>query len=199
MALPGNVLVSPFSPASFDEPDDITRLPRTTDFELGGTALNNPSQGLQVQNWKFSYSGGNVVVAPDPYAVETVLFAQANVTEVSGSFTQNMGATVVFVANGQATLWFFDTNLGAMTFVNLPVGARTPMLALDDKRASASSYSDILLFYLLNNDLVYTQQRDRFTIPRVLHTFSGPLVSILRCGMNKGLRLQIEVEGANAV
>jgi hypothetical protein len=193
MALPGDTLVGPpYSPAPFDEPDDILRSPLTQDYELGGTALNNPSQGLQVQNWKFSYVGSDVVVSPDPYSSSTVLFTRAGITQLSGTFDQNMNAAVTFIDGAGAWIWFFDITLNAMTFLALPVGTRTPFLTMDDKRPTANSYNDMLLFFILNGDLVYRQQRNRFGVQRVLHSFNSTDVDILRCGMNKGLRIQIE-------
>jgi hypothetical protein len=195
MALPGNVLVEPFQPAPFDEPDDVPRVPLTTDLELGGTALNDPSFGLQVKDWKFFYVLDDVVVAPAAGGATTVLFNRPNVTEVSGAFDQNMNPAVAFVDDLGAWLWFFDTVPGAYVFLELPAGTRTPFLTMDDKRATANQYNDILLFYVLNTNLTYRQQRNRFAIERILYSFNGPEVDILRVGMNKGLRVQIEVEG----
>ena len=195
MALPGNVLVEPFQPAAFDEPDDIPRSPLTTDLELGGTALNDASQGLQVRDWKFFYLVSDVVVAPAAGGVTTILFNRPGVTQLSGTFDQNMNPAVTFVDGAGAWLWFFDTTLNAYTFLELPPGTRTPFLTMDDKRSTANSYNDILLFYVFNTNLVYRQQRNRFNVERILHSFNGPQVDILRCGMNKGLRVQIEVEG----
>jgi hypothetical protein len=195
MAMPGNVLVEPFQPAPFDEPDDIPRNPLTTDFELGGTALNDPSFGLQVKDWKFFLVLNDVVVAPAAGGVATVLFTRPGVTEVSGAFDQNMNPAVAFVDGTGAWLWFFDTVPNAYTFLALPAGTRTPFLTMDDKRATANSYNDILLFYVLNTNLTYRQQRNRFDVERILYSFNGPQVDIMRVGMNKGLRVQVEVEG----
>jgi hypothetical protein len=195
MALPGNVLVEPFQPAPFDEPDDVPRVPLTTDLELGGTALNDPSFGLQVKDWKFFYVLDDVVVSPAAGGLTTVLFNRPGVTEVSGAFDQNMNPAVAFVDGAGAWLWYFDTVLNAYTFLALPAGTRTPFLTMDDKRPTANSYNDILLFYVLNTNLTYRQQRNRFGIERILYSFNGPEVDILRVGMNKGLRVQIEVEG----
>jgi hypothetical protein len=195
VALPGNVLVEPFSPAPFEPPDDTPRSPLTTDLEKGGTALNDPSQGLMVKDWKFFMVLDDVVVAPAGGGVATVLFNQPGVTEVSGSFDQNMNPAVAYVDGAGAHLWWFDTTVGAMVFTDLPVGVRTPFLTLDDKRAIANTYSDILLFYVLNTNLCYRQQRNRYGVERILYSFNGPQVDILRVGMNKGLRVQVEVEG----
>jgi hypothetical protein len=197
MALPGNVLVEPFQPAPFDEPDDIPRVPLTTDYELGGTALNDPSFGLQVKDWKFFYTSfdGSVIVGPAAGGAGSVLFTRLGVTEVSGAFDQNMNPAVTFIDGTGAWLWFFDTALNAYTFFELPPGTRTPFLTMDDKRPTANTYNDILLFYVLNTNLVYRQQRNRFAVERILYSFNGPEVDILRVGMNKGLRVQIEVEG----
>jgi hypothetical protein len=197
MAMPGNVLVEPFQPAPFDEPDDVPRVPLTTDLELGGTALNDPSFGLQVKDWKFAYTDfdGNVFVAPAGGGVANMLFTRLGITQLSGAFDQNMNPAVAFIDGTDAWLWFFDTVLNAYTFLALPAGARTPFLTMDDKRPTANSYNDILLFYVLDTNLVYRQQRNRFQVERILHSFNGPQVDILRVGMNKGLRVQIEVEG----
>jgi hypothetical protein len=197
MAMPGNVLVEPFQPAPFDEPDDQPHVPLTEDFELGGTALSDPSQGLQVKNWRFFLAGNDVSVEPEVGGSPTVLFTRTGVTWVSGSFDQNMAAAVAFIANDQATLWYFDTVLNAYTFFDLPAGARTPFLTMDDKRPTANSYNDILLFYVLDTNLVYRQQRNRYQVERILYSFNGPLVDITRCGMNVGLRVQVEVEGTD--
>lgn len=195
MAMPGNVLVEPFQPAPFDEPDDVPHIPPTEDLELGGTDLNDPSQGLQVKDWKFFLVGNDVAVAPAAGGVATILFTRPNVTWVSGAFDQNMAPAVVFINNDQATLWYFDTVDNAYVFFDLPVGVRTPFLTMDDKRAIANQYNDILLFYVLDTNLCYRQQRNRYQVERILHSFNGPQVDIMRCGMNKGLRVQIEVEG----
>ena len=135
MALPGNVLVEPFQPAPFDEPDDIPRVPLTQDYELGGTALNDPSFGLQVKNWRFDYVGGDVVVAPDPYTVNTVLFTRAGVTRSLGCFRPEHeprrglrgrhGRMAVVLRHGAQCLH---------VFLELPAGTRTPFLTMDDKR-----------------------------------------------------------------
>jgi hypothetical protein len=195
VALPGNILVEPFSPAPFEPPDDIPRVPLTTDLEKGGTALNDPSFGLQVKDWKFFLVANDVTVAPAAGGVGTVLFTRPGVTEVSGSFDQNMNPAVVYVDATGAHLWWFDTTVGTMVFTDLPAGVRTPFLTMDDKRSVANTYNDILLFYVLNTNLCYRQQRNRYGVERILHSFNGSQVDILRVGMNKGLRVQIEVEG----
>lgn len=198
MAMPGNVLVEPFEPSPFKPPDDVPRVPLTQDFEKGGTALNDPSQGLQVRDWRFFYTSATneVLVRPaDGSGVDSVLFTRTGVIEVSGSFDQNMNPAVTFIDGTGAWLWFFDTTLGTMTFLALPVGVRTPFVTMDDKRAIANTYNDILLFYVLDTNLCYRQQRNRFQVERILYSFNGPQVDILRVGMNLGLRVQIEVEG----
>ena len=51
MSLPAGGLSSSVVAADLLEPDNWRRPSLLVDYELGGVALNDPSQGLQVQPW----------------------------------------------------------------------------------------------------------------------------------------------------
>lgn len=195
MALPGNVLSSSPVKAEFLQPDASGRKSKTEDFERGGVALNDVSQGMNVQDWRVRIVGTTMRLGVYPDGVESDLFLAAEVSEVSLAFDQLMRPAVAYMQAGIAKLYWYDTALSAQS--TLTIGAvRTPFLCLDDKRATQSSTSDILLFYLTGTELRYRQQRDRFTIERTLATGLDGGSFITRCGMGTNLRLHIEISGA---
>ena len=195
MSLPEDRLAETPVPADLLSPDDLGRPTPTVDYERGGIALNDPTQGRNYQNWRVRVVNGEVRVVHEPYsATETVLFADAAISQVSIAFDQNMRPTVAFVAAGQAKLYWWDTLLSTQVTVDLDADVRTPFVTLDDKRDGAMARSDILLFYIRGSKLYYRQQRDRYTVERELWTLPSGEFFIKRCGMNRVLRVQIELE-----
>ena len=195
MSLPGNALSVPARPGQLLAPDNLGRPLRTTDYELGGIALNDPSQGLQVRNWRLTLVGNEVRVAGDPYTTETVVFTETGITEVSMAFDANMQPAVAYLAFSIAKLRWYDATVPGYDTVILPSDARSLVLVMDDKRDSAAAYRDVLLFYIRTNRLCYRQQRERFFTERTLCWFEGNAVSISKAGMNDALRMQIELVG----
>jgi hypothetical protein len=177
------------------QPDAIGRPSRIEDYELGGIALNDASQGLQVQNWRLQLVGTEIRVAPEPYTSETVLITAAGITQCSLAFDQNMNPAVAYMQFNQAKLYWFDSVPGEMVTTTLASDVRSPFLSMDDKRDKSNTRNDVLLFYIRSNRLCYRQQRDRFNTERTLAWFDGNLLSIRKAGMNDGLRMQIEVVG----
>lgn len=195
MSMPGDAISSTAVQAALLSPDNRDRTDLLLDYELGGVALNDPSQGLQVQPWEAWSDGAHVWVAPSPgRSPTTLLLTGSGITEVALSFDQNMRPTVAYVEAGLAKLFWFDTSIGAMVTTSY-AGATSPMLTLDDKRpvATLGGTSDVLFFYLLAGSLCYRQQRDRFTIERVLGAVPPASTRINRVGMGANNRLQIWV------
>ena len=137
------------------------------DYELGGVALNDPSQGLRVKTWTLQLVGDDVTIYADDVAA-TTLFTRTGITEISLAFDQNMRPFVAFVQDGQAKYWWYDTAEGAQVFSDLAAGAVTPRCCIDDKRPTENGTSDIILAYVLNNDVYFRAQRDRFTVEYLL-------------------------------
>lgn len=197
MSLPYDVLSPTPAPAALLVPDDLGRRTRVQDYERGGIAVGDPSQGLDVQNWRLRLLGTDLLLSPEPYDTETAILVIAGVTELSLSFDQNMNVSVAYVELGQAKLYWYDTALPGYTTTILAADVRSPFLSFDDKRPFATTINsnDILLFYLRSNRLCYRQQRERFLTERTLAWFDGSQVTIKRAGMNRGLRMQIEMAG----
>lgn len=161
------------------------------DYERGGIAVNDPSQGLRVQEWMFYYRDGVVYCKADLTA-EFAIFAADGVTALSGSFDQNMRPIVAYLIGKECRLNWYDTLAGTRrddSFGEL----RTPKLSLDDKRSSQFQASDVIFSYIRDGNLCYRQQRDRYTVERILRSGLSEYAKIISVGMTHGWRLQFEI------
>lgn len=189
--LPGDgTLVDPALPAPFlwkmRDRDDLL-----TDYEQGGTALNQAGGSLVAQTWTFGYTAPDVWVQ-DAEGNKTVLFSKPGITELAGAFDQNMNQFVAYVDATGAHFWWYDTTQSSQVFTDLPSGSTTPRCCMDEHRAVYAADSDIILAYKRSGNLCYRRQRDRYATEYVLESpFPHELI---RVGMNTILRLQFEWE-----
>lgn len=195
--LPANSASSFPIPALFLRPDD--RLTSDLlDYERGGIAINDPSGGLDVQDWMCWYENLEVAVSPVD-GIRQVLFARAGVSQLSFSFDQNMRPVVVFVQDGTTYLWWYDTLAAAHVFTSFGTEMRTPRVTLDDRRLATSSTSDVIFAYIRfdagtnSHALCYRQQRDRYTVEQVLRTGLSAKTRLKSIGVSSNLRLQFEL------
>lgn len=166
------------------------------DYELGGIALQDTSQGLMYQVWKLELlrdpdSGLVYVYISAPATVRTLLFSRMDITEASFAFDQNMNPFVCFMAGGVATFWWFDTVDLTQKFTDLPAGSTSPKCCLDDKRGFQLGRSDIVLGYIRSGRLFTREQHDRYLIEYDM----GAVIpgELMRVGMNSGRRLMFAV------
>jgi hypothetical protein len=164
----------------------------TRDYEDGGIALNDPSQGLQYQRWRCRIFGDYVVLDAEE-VLPQVIFVGAELTECSIAFDQSMRPALAVVEAGQAKLQWFDTSVGEQVITFLDPDVVTPRVTLDDKRNRQSEIADVILAYVRLGGLYYRQQRDRFLIEYLLD--AGPHTGINKIGMNKHFRLQFSMMG----
>lgn len=193
MSLPGDVLSATPVAAPLLAPDNAVRLKLTEDFERGGVALNDPSQGLDVRDWRVFTDGTGVWVVPVPAlgAEPVLLLTGSGITEVALAFDQNMQPTVAYVEAGLLKLWWYDSLLGAMTTTSYP-GATGPMLTLDDKRRTQLGGSDILFAYVREGFAYWRQQRDRYGVEYLMGETLGA-VRITQLGMGENGRVQFKM------
>lgn len=159
------------------------------DYEMGGVAIENPSLGLLYQAWTFWLDGSAIKCGPLTGG-ETVLLSVSGATSVSGTFDRNMRPSVAYAVGDTGYLWWFDTVTNGMVTTAFP-GISEIRVAHDDKRPTADFRSDVIVAYTRAGSLFYRQQRDRYTIERLLAT---DLVGQLRnMGMTTALRLQFEI------
>lgn len=193
MSLPAGGLVVTTVPSGLVAPDSLVRSPLTLDYELGGVAVGDTSQGLSSTTWRARVVGSEARLSAAPYTTETVLITVAGITEVSLAFNQSMAPHLAYVSAGVAKLWWFDTAVSAMATMVMASDVRSPFLTLDDKRSIAGASNDILMFYLKGNSLYYRQQRDRFQTEYLLKAFTITVAGINKVGMSTGIRLHVEI------
>lgn len=203
--IPGNGLSNPALPLPFLYPKDIDT-DSTFAYELGGIALSDSSQGLQIQAWKVEIvpigdgSTANAVIS-SATQLPLVLFNLPDFTEISLAFDQNMKPFVAYVSQGNPGFYWYDATLPGDRFTALPPNSTTPRCTLDDDRALeiSSGRSDIIIAYILSNNLVFRMERDRYTIEYVLYNNLNlvPITnaSLNRIGMDTGYRLQFFLTG----
>jgi hypothetical protein len=73
------------------------------------------------------------------------------------------------------------------------VEQRSPRLTLDDKRSSQFGNSDVMFGYMRGQSLCYRQQRDRYTIERVLRTDLPEDIRLKNIGMMSNWRLKFNL------
>lgn len=166
----------------------------SVDYEDGGKAIQDVSEGLLFQRWRARlFRAGTVdsyVMLDAPTVPEFIALELPNMTEVSFSFDQSMRPAIAFVQEGVAKLWWYDTTVPGMTITEIGEDIITPRISYDDKRILGSrgfSISDLILGYVLNNNLYMRMQRDRFTVEYLLAEDVNPLIKI---GFSRELRLQ---------
>ena len=191
MALPSNAASSTAISAPFLAPDDIIRSSLLVDYELAGADVNDPSQGLQVQNWEARLSGNAMQCKPVSGSTWTTITSVASVTELALAFDQNMRPAVAYVAGGVAYFYWYDTTPAAYVTTTL-TSATSPICSMDDKRLAESQSRDMILCYIRAGTVYYRQQRDRFTIERSLGAVPSGKTRIRRWGMSEIYRFQLE-------
>ncbi|WP_444897898.1 hypothetical protein [Microbulbifer sp. SSSA005] len=139
-----------------------------TDYEMGGVAIQNPSEGLEYQIWRARILNDGTEIVLDAREVDAyTIITGTNITEVSLAFDQNMRPVIAYVESGTAKLCWYDSSQGVQVTTSWP-GVITPQVSLDDKRPIQPSASDVIFAYLrsVNGEqrLYYRQQRDRYTV-----------------------------------
>lgn len=190
MSLPDNVLSTTSIPFMFTGGRSLS-VTKVLDFEKGGIAINDASMGLLYQTWRARLIKNDVVLDA-PSVPEFIHFTATGISEISFTFDQNMRPALAYVQDGTSKLRWWDSTVSGYDIVSLPAGSITPRVSMDDKRASQSAISDIILAYIRSGTLYYRQQRDRFLTERSLAT--GLTTGLIKIGMNNRFRMQFMLE-----
>ena len=190
--LPDNVLSTVAVPSTFEPPRNRFK-EDLLDYELGGVALNDATQGLRVKVWRGQYIDGAIVLDA-PGVVPTEVFVAADISEFQFTFDQNMQPFVTYIQDGQARYRWYDATIPDFVIHDLPVGAITPRCALDDKRRTQGAVSDIILAYALADTLYMRVQRDRYGTDYVLAAALAG-AELEQVGMNNLGRFQFRLKG----
>lgn len=164
----------------------------------GGIAINDGSQGREVQFWTCRYEGGNINVID---AVGTVQYSLpvADVRTCCLAFDSNMAVAIAYMKDDGGYLYFWNglTN----QYETLHNGDITSCRVCVDKTSRFfEGQSDVVFAYVSNGTSAhYRYQRERYVTehdvdPQPDITTDNPLI---RLGPTEGNRLQFEffVEG----
>lgn len=193
MAIPEDRLSTTVQATDFLSPD--SNAPSyVIDYELGGIALNDPSEGLDYQTWVAEIVGTTITLRADSVA-ETVVYSgsgSSDITEVSLAFDQNMRLHLAYIDNGITYFTWYDPNIPGAVTTNYGADVKHPRLCLDDKRPFAISSSDIILTYIKNGNLYFRQQRDRYETEYLLASSVDPDLYKVGMGTNNRLHWQFQ-------
>lgn len=165
------------------------------DLELGGIALNDPTQGLGLKAWIawIDKDTQTIKLKPcDDSQPVTTQVVGSSLSFVSLAFDTNMQPAIVYIDHGVTYFRWFDPTIPAFTVTTLP-DVRDARVCTDDKRQVLTPSTDVILAYFRGDTLYYRQQRDRYTIERVLklNVPAGPRLTNM--GMNDVNRVQFNL------
>lgn len=162
--------------------------------QRGGIALQDPSQGLDLQSWYGVWSSvdSTVYLTPALTGIAQAIFTEPDVVEFSFAFDSNMRWTAVTrKADGVIKLRWYDATIGGYATTEF-TGVYSVKLCHDDKRKYqvTKGASDVILSYIKGNSLYWRVQRDRYEVEYLGTDDLTPGVEITNFGMNDKYRLQ---------
>jgi len=161
-------------------------------YTEGGPSLLNPAEGTLGTTWRVKLKENKYVYLESLTHPETLIHTGVSITWVSLAFDVLMNPLYIWVDQGETFLSWYDAVVADRVITSFGSGLVTPTLDLDAKNPIHSGYADVIFAYLkADMKLYYRQQRERFTVERLLS--DGPFVSIVRTGMNKLNRFQFEL------
>src|SRR5690606_19984672 len=111
------------------------------DWELGGVALNDPSQGLMVKVWHAFTTHDRdtdvvTVWVEAPGVPATELFSGLGITEVELAFDQKMKPSVAYQQGDDAQISWYEATIPGMRHTRLSSGSRTMRCTMDERRTA---------------------------------------------------------------
>lgn len=201
MALPSYTLKIP---AQVEPYVDISYAPYRFNIaeSFGGTALNDPSEGLQVKGWRIAWDSTTAWVSIKDITKDDPplnLFQVPMLQGITFCFDSNMQPVVGYETLDGSFLYYFNNVTNTFSTLTLPSGCRSLRLYHDDKRLVPVQLgkTDAVLFYLKEDKLLCRIQRERYLTEHTLATLASKKCLIRRLGMTRALRIQIELTGEN--
>lgn len=167
MALPGNTVSSSPVPSPFLLPDGRALDNPLEDYERGGIALQDPSQGLNVRTWRAFVTDEGIWLQSRQGALPLFYIPGEEINLVSLAFDNNMNPVICYRQLEVVKLNWYDTTVNSRVTTQYP-DALTGAVTLDDKRPTQDAVNDVLFFYVKDEGVYYRQQRDRFGVERRL-------------------------------
>ena len=186
----GAILSTTPTPSAYLTPDVLVTS-GVMDWERGGVAISDSSEGLNTTSWYAYISGDDAIVGFDVPS-EYVVLTSAGISSVSIAFDRNMRLNIAYEAGGVSYFRWYDA-LTASDVTDVLTGCRSPRLTHDDKRDISDSTADILCCYLKGDSLCYRLQRDRYDTEYVLYTALPTTVRLRNVGMTTNNRIKFVI------
>lgn len=159
-------------------------------LEDGPRGIQDPDAGASFQVWRGEVVRNQCIISAPNHAAQ-VIYTGSDITDFSFTFDTNARLCHCVTDGGVTRFFFFNTLTGQPDELTLP-GVTTPKCTLDDRRVTQTTEADVMLAYLKpDGGLYYRQQRDRYTIERLLS--AGPFTALEKMYKSSTLRLQFEV------
>lgn len=157
----------------------------------GGIAINNGSQGREVQFWTVSYDGAHINVDAEMSGSGSYVLPVAGVLACCLAFDSNMAVAIGYMTASGGHLYYFDSLTGSYQTLDFP-RALSCRVAVDKTNAFYSAKSDVIFAYVRDDDTVqYRQQRDRYAIDYPVGVANGE--TLIRVGPSVDNRLQLQL------
>lgn len=165
----------------------------TEDYEMGGIAIQDPSEGVNYQPW-FGYwrDDGALCVRPAIDGEDIVLFSEPDIFEFSFAFDQNMRwYAATQRTDGSFRFRWYDSLIEGYATLELS-GIGGFKVTQDDKRDVLVQLgrSDVLLTYIKDRKLYIRNQRERFQVEHLLAENLPKNIRITNFGMTERYRVQ---------
>lgn len=136
------------------------------DFEQGGIALNDGSQGTDVQLWSGIYLDGGFQLSA-PTVPPTIVYSTPNVTRFAFSFDQNMQPVLAWQDPSGAHVRFY-ANTGHFQIQDLEAGAVNVCMSADSNNPLDVNIRNVILAYNVGDSLNARVQVESYADAHVL-------------------------------
>lgn len=187
--IPYNTLVLTDKYTRLVEPESLKKT-GLVDYEKGGVALGDSSEGLNKYDWTFKVVNKTQGVLSRDGFPETIVYEfSTKPIDVAFCFDQSMNIVIAWQDKDfNLYLRRYNSTTNSFQVLNLGIG-KCPRLTLDEKRSEFISNSDVILGYIANNTLLYRVQREGYLIIHTVEQNMLPSQRLARIGV-KGFRLQ---------
>lgn len=171
------------------------KLPGVSDvvsYSDGPIYIQDPQKGMRYQIWRARLINNRVSLT-SATTPEFELFSVRCITSISLAFDQNGRYLILYLTDvGDLRLFWYSPIVGGYTDELLDTVVSSCRMALDDKRASQISVSQVIIGYVKEHNLYFRQQADRYLVPYLLQ--EGVKGTLIQIGMNAANRFQFLFE-----
>lgn len=188
--IPHNTLVLTDRYTRLVEPESFKKT-GLVDYEKGGVALGDSSEGLNKYDWTFKVVNKTQGVLSREGFPETIVYEfSTKPIDVAFCFDQSMNLVLAWqTSDFEIMLRTYNFNNGS--YFNRSFGnGKCPRLTLDEKRKELISNSDIIFAYITDNALQYRVQREGYNVAHIVEENMLPSQRLARIGV-QSFRLQM--------